>query len=146
MPPAHTLEAAFRAGPLGATGRDAEDDDAADADAAPSDVRRLSTPGSRNLPALQGRAEQGLSAFEQRQAERLGEAGQRHPPLLGTVVPEHDRTGLVPMQDVAQRIRDDDRFGQVLQRRLKPRLALAQLRLGALALADVRRLVAGCCR
>lgn len=50
------------------------------------------------------------------------------------------------MQDVAQRIRDDDRFGQVLQRRLKPRLALAQLRLGALALADVRRLVAGCCR
>ena len=70
VPPAHRLEAAFRAGPLGATGRDAEDDDAADADAAPSHVAEAFDSWiPRNLAALQERAEQGCSAFEQRPAE-----------------------------------------------------------------------------
>ncbi|EGV19119.1 conjugative transfer protein MobI(A/C) [Thiocapsa marina] len=74
--PAHSLEAAFRAGPLGATGRDAEEDDDADAEAAPNQVEEaLDAWIARNLAALQERAEQGRSAFEQ----RLAEAGQGLP-------------------------------------------------------------------
>ena len=76
VPPAHRLEAAFRAGPLGATGRDAEDDDATEEDAAPSAVAEaLDAWIARNLAALQARAEQGCSAFEQ----RLAEAGRELP-------------------------------------------------------------------
>ncbi|WP_300971253.1 conjugative transfer protein MobI(A/C) [Thiocapsa sp.] len=78
MPPAHTLEAAFRAGPPGVAGRDAEEDDAADADAdaAPNQVEEaLDAWIARNLAALQERAEQGRSAFEL----RLAEAGQGLP-------------------------------------------------------------------
>nr|WP_300988732.1 conjugative transfer protein MobI(A/C) [Thiocapsa sp.] len=80
VPPAHTLEAAFRAGPSGVGGRDAEEDDAADADAdadaAPNQVEEaLDAWIARNLAALQERAEQGRSAFEQ----RLAEAGRGLP-------------------------------------------------------------------
>ena len=53
MPPAHRLKAAFRAGPPGVAGRDADEDDAADADAdaAPSQVEEaLDTWIARNLP------------------------------------------------------------------------------------------------
>ncbi len=70
VPPAHSLEAAFRAGPLGAAGRDAEED------AAPNQVEEaLDAWIAHNLAALQERAEQGCSAFEQ----RLAEAGQGLP-------------------------------------------------------------------
>ncbi|CRI65665.1 hypothetical protein THIOKS1240003 [Thiocapsa sp. KS1] len=76
VPPAHRLEAAFRAGPLGATGRDAEDDDATEEDGAPSDIAEaLDAWIARNLAALQERAEQGCNAFEQ----RLAEAGRGLP-------------------------------------------------------------------
>ncbi|WP_040731132.1 conjugative transfer protein MobI(A/C) [Thiocapsa marina] len=76
MPPAHRLKAAFRAGPPGVAGRDAEEEDAADADAAPNQVEEaLDAWIARNLAALQERAEQGRSAFEQ----RLAEAGQGLP-------------------------------------------------------------------
>jgi hypothetical protein len=76
VPPAQRLEAAFRAGPPGATGRDAEDDDATKEDGAPSDIAEvLDAWIARNLAALQARAEQGCSAFEQ----RLAEAGQGLP-------------------------------------------------------------------
>ncbi|MFB1486835.1 MULTISPECIES: conjugative transfer protein MobI(A/C) [unclassified Thiocapsa] len=76
MPPAHTLEAAFRAGPLGVAGRDAEEDDAAEEDSAPSDIAEaLDAWIARNLAALQERAEQGCNAFEQ----RLAEAGRGLP-------------------------------------------------------------------
>ena len=76
VPPAHSLEAAFRAGPLGTTGGDAEDDDATEEDGAPSAVAEaLDAWIARNLAALQERAEQGRSAFEQ----RLAEAGQGLP-------------------------------------------------------------------
>jgi hypothetical protein len=73
VPPAHRLEAAFRAGPLGPTGRDAEDDGATEEDAAPSAVAEaLDAWIAHNLAALQERAEQGCSAFEQRLAEAGG--------------------------------------------------------------------------
>jgi hypothetical protein len=76
VPPAHRLEAAFRAGPLGATRRNAEDDDATEENAAPSAVAEaLDAWIARNLAALQERAEHGCSAFEQ----RLAEAGQGLP-------------------------------------------------------------------
>ncbi|WP_245969614.1 hypothetical protein [Thiocapsa rosea] len=76
MPPAHRLEEVFRAGPPGATGRDAEDDDATEEDGAPSDIAEaLDAWIARNLAALQERAEQGCSAFEQ----RLAEAGRGLP-------------------------------------------------------------------
>jgi hypothetical protein len=70
VPPAHTLEAAFRTGPFGPAGTDAEDSAATDADAAPSHVAEaLDAWIARKLAALHERAEQGRSDFEQRLAE-----------------------------------------------------------------------------